>query len=124
MEDDLEVLRNIYSSLTSNGKFLIEILGKEVIAATFRGLEELEFEDHKVTAESRILDNWNRLECKRTITKGDLKKEIIAYHRLYSATELRGHLEKIGFKNIRVFGDFSGSPYDNKAKSMIMIADK
>src|SRR5579859_1352223 len=124
MEDDLRVLGNIYRMLTANGKFMIEILGKEVIAATFRSLEELEFEGYKVRAVSRVLENWNRLECRRIITKGDMEKEIIAYHRLYSATEMQGHLERVGFKNIRVFGDFSGAPYDNEAKSMILVADK
>jgi len=124
IEDDIRVLQNIYRSLTKNGKFAIEILGKEVIASTFRPYEELEFEGYKVTAISRILDDWNRLECRRIITKDGMESEITAYHRLYSATELRSHLAEIGFKNIRVFGDFAGSPYDNEAKSMIMIAEK
>ena len=124
MEDDLRVLRNIYRSLDKGGKFAIEILGKEVIAATFREVEHLEFEDCKVVAKSRILDNWNRLECRRTITRNGTEREMVAYHRLYSATELKGYLEDIGFSRIRIYGDFAGSPYDNVAKSMIMIAEK
>jgi SAM-dependent methyltransferase len=124
IDDDIQVLRNIYQSLAKKGKFVIEILGKEVIASAFRPVEELEFEGYKVRAISRILDDWSRLECRRIITRNGLESEIVAYHRLYSATELRTHLTKTGFTNIRVYGDFAGSPYDNEAKSMIMIAEK
>ena len=124
IEDDILVLRNIYDSLAENGKFAIDLMGKEVIASTFRSREEQEFDGYKVTASNRILDNWNRLECRRTISKDDVQQEAIAYHRLYSATELKGHLTAIGFRNIRVYGNFAGAPYDNEAKSMIIIAEK
>lgn len=124
VEADVAVLKNMYESLAPDGKFMIEILGKEVIAATFRKEEHLEAEGCTVLAESRILNDWSMLECKRTIMKDDEQKVITAYHRLYSAAELRGHLRSVGFKNIRVYGDFSGAPYDNNAKSMVMIGDK
>jgi SAM-dependent methyltransferase len=124
INDDLKVLRNIHESLKPQGKFVIEILGKEVIASTFRKVEELEFDGYKVLATSRILNDWNSLECKRRITKDGVETEITAYHRLYSATELRQHLKDAGFKDIKVYGSFAGAPYDNDAKSMIIIAEK
>ncbi len=122
--DDIRVLHNVYASLAPGGKFVIEILGKEVIAATFRKVQELEFDGYKVLAESKILNDWNMLECKRTITKGDLEKEVIAYHRLYSATELKNYLLEAGFQHIKTYGDFAGSPYNSDAKSMIMVGQK
>jgi len=124
IQEDMKVLENAYQSLRDGGKFFIEIRGKEVIAAGFQPVEELEFDGYKVLAESRILEDWNMLECKRTITRGDEKKEIIAYHRLYSAAELKQYLERIGFKHLLVYGDFAGAPYDHKAKSMIIVAEK
>jgi len=123
-EDDLKVLRNIYRSLKPSGKFMIEILGKEVIASTFNPLYEFEAEGCQVIAESEILNDWTRLKCKRTILKEGVKTEVLAYHKLYSATELKTLLQAVGFKNIKVYGDFGGSPYDNKARSMIMISAK
>ena len=123
-EDDLQVLSNIYRSLRPGGKFMIEILGKEVIAATFNPFQQFEVEGCQVTAESEILNDWTRLKCKRTIVKDGIKTEVMAYHKLYSATELKTHLQACGFRNIKVYGDFAGSPYDNKAKSMIMISEK
>ncbi|MBN9384573.1 MAG: class I SAM-dependent methyltransferase [Chitinophagaceae bacterium] len=124
VEDDLEVLKNIYTSLAAGGKFAMEILGKEVIAATFKKIEELEFEGYRVVAESRILSDWSRLECKRRVYHDGVEKEIVAYHRLYSAVELKSHLAAAGFRNIKVYGDFGGSPYDNNAKSMVLLAEK
>lgn len=124
IQDDINVLKNIYTSLRSGGKFVIEILGKEVIASTFRKVEELEYDGYKVVATSKIINDWNRLECRRVITKDGLQNEIIAYHRLYSATELKQYLKDIGFVNSKVYGDFAGAPYDNEAKSMVIISEK
>ncbi len=124
IEDDLQVLKNIYISLKPGGKFIIEILGKEVIASTFRKVEELEYEGYKVIATSRIMNNWNRLECKRLITKDGIESEITAWHRLYSAAELTQYIKEAGFINSKVYGNFAGGPYDNEAKSMIIISEK
>jgi ubiquinone/menaquinone biosynthesis C-methylase UbiE len=125
IEDDLKVLDNIYRMLKENGKFTMEVLGKEVIASTFRKDEELEFDGYKVIAQSRILDDWNRLECVRKISKdGKTWDDIYSYFRLYSATELKEHMKNAGFRNIRIYGDFAGSPYNNDAKSMVVIAEK
>ncbi len=124
INDDIAVIKNIYKSLVPGGRFVIEILGKEVIASTLKVTEELEFEGYKVLATTRILENWNRLECTRLITKDGKQEKIIAYHRLYSATELKTHIESVGFKNQRIYGDFSGRPYDNNAQTLIIIAEK
>lgn len=124
IRDDLRVLENIYQSLRPGGKFMIEILGKEVVAASFQPEVRLEFDGYKVLSKSRILENWNRLECIRTITKDNVERDVIAYHRLYSATELQGYLQSAGFRNIKVYGNFAGAPYDNQAKSMIMVGER
>lgn len=124
IEDDLKVLRNMHASLTEKGRFVIEILGKEVIAANFRKYQEHEFDGYKVIANCKILDDWNMLELKRTIIKDDVAQEITAYHRLYSARELKQYLTEIGFRNIEVYGDFSGAPYNSDAKAMILICGK
>ncbi|MEH6309117.1 class I SAM-dependent methyltransferase [Olivibacter sp. CPCC 100613] len=124
IEEDLQVLRNVHSSLKQNGIFLMELLGKEVIARNFKENEEFEEDGKKVVAESRIVDDWNKLICKRTIFDNDGPKQITVAHRLYSAKELTTYLFQIGFRDINVFGDFGGNPYDSYAKSMIITARK
>ncbi len=124
IEDDIQVLQNVYDSLVPGGKFVIEILGKEVIAATLKPVEHIEEDGYKVVATTRIIEDWSRLECKRLISKDGIEEEIVAYHRLYSASEMKSYLTNIGFKNIEVYGNFGGAPYDHKAKSMIVISQK
>lgn len=124
IKDDIKVLHNVYDSLRSRGKFVIEILGKEVIAAQFEPKQWLEYEGCTVLSKSRILNDWTTLECIRTVITESGRSDVVSYHRLYSAVELRNIMKDVGFKNIETFGDFSGGPYDNMAKSLILIGTK
>ncbi len=124
IEDDVKVLRNIHTSLRSNGKFVIEILGKEVIASTFQQEERQEFEGYKVIPTSQVINDWSSILVKRLISKDGVEREILATHRLYSATEMKQKLKEVGFMNLKVHGNFAGAPYDSDAKSMIIIAEK
>jgi len=124
IDDDILVLQNCFNSLKPGGRMVIEILGKEVIAATFQEYQEATYDDFKVVSTSRIIKNWTVLECTRRIVSNDREQEIVAYHRLYSASELTAHLDYIGFRNIKVFGSFNGTPYNQRAKSLVVIAEK
>ncbi len=123
-KDDYKVLLNVYASLKENGHFVIEVLGKEVIAATFQEEENMEGDDWHVRSLSKILNNWGTIEFKRIITRNNEVREFITRHRLYSATEMSDILSGIGFRDVCFYGDFSGAPYDNKAKSMIIVMKK
>jgi SAM-dependent methyltransferase len=124
INDDIQVLANIYDSLKPGGRFVIEVLGKEIIAAKFMETENYVFEGLEVIAKSRILNDWGTLECKRLVMKNGVDTEVTAYHRLYSATELKGRLADVGFRNCKVYGSFSGTPYDNQAKTMVIVSEK
>jgi SAM-dependent methyltransferase len=123
-EDDYKVLQNVYASLKGGGYFVMEILGKEVIAATFMEEQLLEGDDWHVRSVSKILHNWGTIEFKRIITRNSEVSEFVTRHRLYAATEINDMLSSIGFKDICFYGDFSGAPYDHKAKSMIIVMKK
>lgn len=124
IEDDVRVLQNIHTSLKSNGKFVMEILGKEVVALTFKPQEQQEFEGYNVITTSQIINDWSSIQFKRLIRKDGVEREQLATHRLYSATEMKQKMKEVGFKNLKVYGNFAGAPYDSRAKSMIIIAEK
>jgi hypothetical protein len=46
------------------------------------------------------------------------------HYNLYSGAELRELLRKVGFCNVRVYGDLKGSPYNHNAKRLVLVAEK
>ena len=45
-------------------------------------------------------------------------------HRIYSAAEIKKLLEDCGFRDIGIFGEFEGIPYDEKARRLIVRGRK
>ena len=123
-EEDRKVVMNVYRSLKSGGLFLMEIMGKEVLARIFQERvwhEEdgvIQLEEHKVTR------NWSWMENRWIMLKGNKRMENRVSHRLYSATELAGLLKDSGFTKVDVYGGLDGSPYDQTARRMVIVAQK
>ncbi len=125
IEEDRTVLQNCYRSLKKGGKMVIDVLGKEVIAAQFKEKQWVTYDEYELLAEARITDDWSWIECKWVILKGDHKKELRYSHRLYSAYELKAAVRAAGFGDVAAFGDLSGrTAYDNNAKSLVVIGTK
>ena len=55
-------------------------------------------------------------------TGGRIEHEFV--QRLYSAIELKRLLLGIGFKSAEVYGDFAFAPYNENAKTMVIVARK
>jgi SAM-dependent methyltransferase len=125
IQDDRDVLRNCYRSLRKGGKMVIDVLGKEIVAAQFKEKQWVTYDDHELLAEARITGDWSWIECKWIILKGDYKKELRYSHRLYSAFELKAAMVDAGFTDVTASGDLSGrSLYDNNAKSLVVVGTK
>ena len=123
-EDDRHVVKNVYRSLKSGGVFLIDIMGKEVLARIFRERDWSEQDGTLILQEHNTTNNWNWMENRWIIIKDSKRTEFKITHRLYSATELASLLRECGFRQVNAFGDLSGSPYDHTAKRLVMIAHK
>lgn len=123
-DDDIRVLSNCFHSLHDGGMLMLEMLGKEVVAANIKPKDVLSYGDYQVITHTTISNNWSWLDCKWTIIREQQVYETRYAHRLYSAAEIAALLEETGFREIRFFGDLTGTPYDNLAKSMLIIAQK
>lgn len=123
--EDKAVLKNCYHSLKKGGKMVIDVLGKEVIAAQFKEKQWITYDEYELLAEAAITDDWSWIECKWVILKGDQKKELRYSHRLYSAYELKAAMKEAGFRDVAAYGDLSGrTAYDNNAKSLVVTGTK
>jgi SAM-dependent methyltransferase len=124
INDDRRVAANVYRSLKENGVFLIDIMGKEVLARVFRERDWYELDNIIVLEERKICANWSWIENRWLTIKDGKMEECKVSHRLYSAAELAVLLSDCGFKAIDVYGDLTGTPYDHTAKRLVVVAHK
>jgi len=124
MNDDRKVATNVYRSLKENGVFLLDTMGKEVLARIFRERDWYEAHGFLVLQERKVSRNWSWMEGRWIMIKDGKAEEYKISHRLYSATELAALLSDCGFKAIDVYGDLTGTPYDHTAKRLVVVAHK
>jgi SAM-dependent methyltransferase len=123
-DDDEKVIANVRNSLKVGGIFVLEMIGKEIIARVFN---ERRWEEHDgliVLTECKVCDNWSRVSNRWIVLTKTGRNEITFTHRIYSAVELCGLLSNKGFKSVEVFGNLGGSAYDHKAQRLVIMAKK
>ncbi|MGB2768458.1 MAG: methyltransferase domain-containing protein [Candidatus Zixiibacteriota bacterium] len=124
VKDDELVLRNIHGSLKSGGVFLIDVMGKEILARMFRERDWYELDGATMLEERRITKHWSWIENRWILIKDGKVDEFEFGFRLYSAAELSALLGNCGFEAIEVYGDLAGAPYDHEAKRLVVVAQK
>ena len=124
INDDRKVITNVYRSLKERGVFLIDILGKEVLARIFRERDWHEVNNIIVLEERKVCRNWGWIENRWIMIKDGKMEEYKISHRLYSATELTALLNDCGFSATDVYGDLTGAPYDHAATRLVLVAHK
>jgi SAM-dependent methyltransferase len=123
-EENLQVLKNCNKSLTKNGKLLIDLVGKEILKKKFKEHESFMINGINYIEERKIIGNWEMIENKWIMIKKNRRKEFSLSHWLYSAEEMKDMLCETGFHSAKIFGDLSGSKYDENAQRLIAIAIK
>ncbi len=123
-DEDRQVIRNIYLSLRASGVFVIDVIGKEVLARIFRERDWYELDGTLFLEERKLSRNWGWVENRWIMLRGNRRSEVTLSHRLYSATELTTLLKDCGFASLEVYGDMAGRPYDHTAKRLVVVARK
>lgn len=123
-DDDRQVVKNMYASLYSGGKFLIETMGKEILARGFQERDWSEEGDTLVLAERKPHQDWSRMQTRWIVIKGNQRVEHTVSVRSYSAVELSSLLADCCFANVQVYGDLEGIDYDQQAKRLVVIGTK
>ncbi|MCR5766053.1 MAG: class I SAM-dependent methyltransferase, partial [Treponema sp.] len=124
-EDDYKILKNIALSLKKDGIFIMECVSRETAIMYFTTGEQFERAGFTVNTEFSVKGAWEGLCSKWILTDKDNHKIEHEYtQRLYSAPQLRDKLLECGFTSAQVYGDFDFSPYNEKARTMIIVAKK
>jgi SAM-dependent methyltransferase len=122
--DDRKAVLNVYRSLRPGGAFVIELMGKEILARIFRQRRWTQEGDVIVLEEGRIDKAWTWLENRWIVIKGGVVREFPVRQRLYSAAELMALLRECGFRDAAAYCDFVGGLYDDKATRLVVVARK
>ncbi|MFX0092971.1 MAG: class I SAM-dependent methyltransferase [Candidatus Hodarchaeota archaeon] len=123
-EEDKQVLKNVYSSLKNGGKFIIEMMGKEILARIFMERNWHEHNGVFMLEERKVANNWSWMKNRWIRIKNGEVREFKVEHRIYSATELISLLNEVGFTKVYIFGNLEGTPYDHKARRLVGLAHK
>lgn len=122
-EDDRRVARQVCRSLKSGGAFLIDTMGKEVLARKFQPRAWYEVEDGSILIEDRkLVDGWGGTRTTWMRIHGREQQSFTFYVRLYAGTEIARLLSDAGFAKVALFGGLDGRPYDHEAVRLVALA--
>lgn len=122
--DQMRMLANLFAALKPDGKFVLDTMSKEVLARRF---QERSWEEHEgmiLLEERRLFNDWAQIECRWIVLEGQTRHEHVFRHWLYSAAEIKEIFRQTGFRDVAVFGNLNGEPYDQNATRLIAMAQK
>ena len=125
VQEDTLILKSIYDSLKPDGVFVLECISRETAVQYFTEGEWFERAGMTVLTEFKVAGAWEGLVSKWILIGADGKRiEHSFVQRLYSAPELRYRLVSLGYRSVDVYGGFGLTPYDQTAKTMVLVARK
>ena len=140
INEDMQILKNISESVKPGGTFIMECVRRETAILYWTPGEEFERAGYKVVTHFEVVGAWEGLKSQWTLyplcdsslqgaaaTKQASVTPVIDHtfiQRLYPATFLRDKLLDFGFSKADIYGDFDFSPYNENARTMILIGRK
>jgi SAM-dependent methyltransferase len=125
--DDLQVAKNLQTSLKPGGKLVMEMMGREVLARIFRPRDWVWLDEEEgviMLEERKLSQSWGWMENTWILLRGSERKSYTLSHRLYAGTELASLLQQAGFTSVALFGGLEGIPYNQSARRLVAVAEQ
>ena len=120
--DNQRVLDNVATSLRPGGAFVLDMIGKEVLARIFNPTSATELPGGLIVHRRRVVDDWTRVQNEWMLIRGASAHTFHFNHWLYSGRELTHMLYAAGFGDVRLFADYAGAPYGTDAGRLVVVA--
>jgi len=123
--ENRRVLANVHASLAPGGVFVLELMGKEIVARIYQPCSSMELPDGALLVQRRkVIDDWARVENDWSVIRDGNVQSFRFRNWIYSAVELRDLLKSAGFVKIDVFGNLEGGGYGIEANRLVAQAYK
>lgn len=126
IEEDMLILKNMADSVKKGGTFILECTSRETAIMYFTAGEKFERAGMEVTTDFGVVGAWEGLRSKWILDNKEqnihIEHEFV--QRLYPASFLRDKLLEFGFSKAEVYGDYTQTPYDDKAITMVVVGKK
>ncbi len=124
-QDNLRVLRDVHHSLKETGVLVIEVVGKERLARTWKDTICTKLADGSLLVQRpQLRDDWCRVYSDWILVKDGCARSFSFEHTIYSGRELKDRLLSCGFGHVQLFGGLQGSAYDLEATRLVAVARK
>lgn len=125
IEEDMLILKNLAASVREGGWFILEMTGREIAVRDFTEGEWFERGGFTVLTQFEVVGAWEGLRSRWMLIDADGRRiDHVYVQRLYSAIELKRLMIASGFSSVEIYGDFDFSPYNEKARTMVLVARK
>jgi SAM-dependent methyltransferase len=124
-QEDMQVLRNIHTSLKRGGALVMDLMSKEIIAAVFQPTRsEVHADGVLFVQRCEIVDDWRRVRNEWLLIRENQASRFQFEHTIYSGRELKDRLVQVGFEPVELYGDLCGLKYGPEAKRLVVVAYK
>ena len=120
--DDLRVATAAATMLDPDGRLVIELINGERVMNNFQEQEWFTVGDAAVMERRSLDPRSRRMTVERTVDLSDGDATSIHVVRLYGRAEIESLLAAAGFAQVRLFGDWDGSPATAEALRVLAVA--
>ncbi len=119
--DNQRVLDNVFSSLRPGGSFVLDMMGKEVLARIFNPTDSSDEPEGVVVRRRKVVDDWNRMANEWILLRDGTAHAYRFDHWIYSGREITRMFNEAGFTDVIVFGDYLGAAYGPEATRLVVV---
>jgi SAM-dependent methyltransferase len=126
IEEDIQIVKHIADTVKPGGTFIMECLSREIAVRDFTEGEWFYRAGKTVLTEFSVQGPWEGLLSHWILIDNETGQRLdhSFVQRLYSAVELKRILLDSGFCSCDIYGDFDFSPYNEKARTMVLVCRK
>ena len=118
-DENYNILKNAFELLKDGGFFVLDYFNKNFVKKNLVA-QTIDEVDDSIITQNRFIEG-ERIIKEITVERKGKTNKFYESVRMFSKEELIGVMENLGFKIIKIFGDFSGKPFELDFSPRIII---